>query len=152
MQTNYLQHVFDQDLFQKSVSKSITIAERLKKEEGFDTIAFSGMSGAAMAFLLSHWMNVPLLCVRKKTDTSHFVSSSRKFLEGNARDVQKYLIVDDFISSGATVQYIIDTIQENKYDAKCVGMLMYAAYSNRDWIHPITRKTYQVTTSSPDSE
>jgi len=151
MQTNYLQHVFDQALFQKSVDKTIAIAERLKKSEGFDTIAFSGMSGAAMAFLLSHWMNVPLLCVRKKADTSHYVQSSRKFLEGNVADVHRYLIVDDFISSGATVQYIIDTIKYSRFDSECVGMIMYAAYSNREWTHPITREVYRVITSSPEA-
>lgn len=151
MQTSYLQHVFEPGLFQRSVDKTLAAAECLKKSTGFDTIAFSGMSGAAMAFMLSHWMNVPLLCVRKREDTSHYVKQSRKFLEGNATDVRKYLIVDDFISSGATVQYMIDTISSANYQAECIGMLMYASYSTRDWTHPVTRKMYVATACSPDT-
>jgi adenine/guanine phosphoribosyltransferase-like PRPP-binding protein len=151
VQTNYLQHVFEPDLFQRSVNKTVTTAERIRKDTGYDTIVFSGMSGAAMAFMLAHWMNMPLLCVRKRNDSSHFVSQTRKYLEGNAHDVRKYLIVDDFISSGATVQYIMDTIRETNVSAECVSLLMYAGYSNREWIHPVTRKMYQVTTSNPDA-
>lgn len=151
MQTSYLQHVFEPGLFQRAVDKTLHTAESLKRSTGFDTIAFSGMSGAAMAFMLSHWMNVPLLCVRKREDTSHYVKSTRKFLEGNAQDVRKYLIVDDFISGGGTVQYMIDTIREANLYAECVGMLMYASYSDREWTHPLTRKVYQATASSPDT-
>ena len=151
MQTSYLQHVFDPELFQRSVDKTLAAAERLKRSEGYDTIVFSGMSGAAMAFMLSHWMNVPLLCVRKREDTSHYVKQSRRYLEGNADDVRKYMIIDDFISSGATVQYMIDTIKEKNWNAECACMLMYASYSDREWTHPVTRKIYQVTASSPDT-
>lgn len=151
MQTSYLQHVFDQSIFCRAVDKTIHAAEALKKKTAFDTIAFSGMSGAAMAFLLSHWMNVPLLCVRKRGDSSHYIKSRNKYLEGNAVDVRKYLIVDDFISSGATVQYMIDTIKSENSSAECVGMLMYASYSDRSWTHPVTRKVYEATASSPDT-
>ena len=151
MQTSYLGHVFNQDLFPKAVDKTILTAERLKKRDLFDTIVFSGMSGAAMAFLLSHWMSVPLLCVRKKSDNSHYLSTGRGYLEGNVDDVRKYLIVDDFISSGASVQYMIDSIKEKNYNAECVGMLMYASYSDRQWTHPVTKKVYEATASSPDT-
>lgn len=151
MQTSYLGHVFDPNRFPKAVDKTIAAAERLKKLEGYDTIAFTGMSGAAMAFLLSHWMDVPLLCVRKKTDSSHFVSSSPpRYLEGHAHEVRKYLIVDDFIASGASVRYMIDTIRETNYRAECVGMLLYAAYSDSQWTHPTTGKSYPTTSSRVD--
>lgn len=151
MQTSYLQHVFDPARFAKSVDKTLSAAERLKKCLGFDTIAFTGMSGAAMAFLLSHWMGVPLLCVRKKTDSSHYVNSfPPRYLEGNVVEVRKYLIIDDFIASGASVRYMIDTIKEQNYSAECVGMLLYAAYSDNQWTHPDTRKSYPTTSSRVD--
>ena len=150
MQTSYLGHVFDPARFPKSVDKTLAAAERLKKCSGFDTIAFTGMSGAAMAFLLSHWMDVPLLCVRKKTDSSHFVNSfPPRYLEGHT-EVRKYLIVDDFIASGATMQYMIDTINEQNSRAECVGILLYAAYSDSQWTHPTTRKSYTTTSSRVD--
>lgn len=151
MQTAYLGHVFDTARFTKSVDKTLTTAEQLKKSLGFDTIAFTGMSGAAMAFMLSHWMDVPLLCVRKRSDSSHYVNSfPPRYLEGNALDARKYLIVDDFIASGASVKYMIDTIKEQNYRAECVGMLLYAAYSDSQWTHPTTGKSYITTSSRVD--
>jgi adenine/guanine phosphoribosyltransferase-like PRPP-binding protein len=151
MQTNYLQHVFDQKIFQKAVDKTLLSAESIRKRTGFDTIAFTGMSGAAMAFLLSHWMNVPLLCVRKKNDNSHYVTQTSRILEGNVHDVRKYLIVDDFIASGHTIQYVIDSIKTSNTYAECVGILMYASYSDRNWTHPVTRQVYDATACSPDT-
>jgi adenine/guanine phosphoribosyltransferase-like PRPP-binding protein len=151
MQTSYLQHVFDQGIFCRAVDKTILAAEAIKKKTGFDTIAFSGMSGAAMAFLLSHWMSVPLLCVRKRGDGSHYVNQTGKILEGNVVDVRKYLIVDDFIASGRTVQNIIDAIEVGNRNAECIGMLMYSSFSDRNWMHPVTRKEYQATACSPDT-
>jgi orotate phosphoribosyltransferase-like protein len=117
--------VFRQELFAKAVDKTITTAESMRKIFQYDTIAFSGVSGAAMAFILSHWLSVPLLCVRRAGDNSHYFNGRHSHCEGNF-DAKRYMIVDDFISSGSTVNYIIDTIYKEVPAAKCVGMLMYA--------------------------
>lgn len=149
IQTSYLEHVFTPDLFPKTVDCTIKAAERLKFETGFDTIAFSGISGAAVAFILSHWLDVPLLCVRKKGEDSHYHQQGGRILEGNVVDVKKYIIVDDFIASGHTCQHIIDSIQEKNFRAQCVGMLMYRAYENHTFTHRVTRKQVPVTSCRP---
>ncbi len=126
--TSYLSTIFYPETFPKTIRACLDVAKRLKDERGFDTIAFCGMSGAAMSFILAHEMNLPLLCVRKKGESSHYVNGyDDRMLEGNLT-TEKYLLVDDFISSGKTVNYILDTIKKDIPNAKCVAMLMYAGY------------------------
>ncbi len=149
IQTSYLRHVFNSELFSRTVDNTIKEAERLKKETKFDTIAFTGISGSAMAFILSHWLEVPLLCVRKVGENSHYHQQTSKLLEGNVEDMRRYLIVDDFIASGATVLHIINSIAQVKANAKCVGMLMYTAYTSgtSSFKHPDWDYSLPVTSS-----
>lgn len=149
----YLKSVYEIDKFQKTVQKTINIAEELQKKYHFDTIAFCGMSGAAMSFLLSHWLNIPLICVRKSTDGSHFHNASHKGLvcEGNL-DAKRYLIVDDFIATGDTVNRIINSIRKEAPDAECVSMLMYAEPRNRNWSHPNWREPIEVVSSKIEGD
>ncbi len=151
IRTLYLTPVFDPKMFPRTVNQTVAEAERLKAAHDFDTIAFCGMSGAAMAFLLSHQLRVPLLCVRKKNESSHYRSQmSSTLIEGNL-DCQRYLLLDDFISSGDTVNHIIDSISKEVPGAKCVAMLMYAAYDNSTYQHPSwpTNQWVSVVSSRP---
>jgi hypoxanthine phosphoribosyltransferase len=154
IRTVYLKHVYEPDLFPKMVEKSIAKAEQLRKELKFDTIAFSGMSGAAIAFILGHWLDIPLLCIRRKEEGSHFRSSRPSCVcEGNI-DTKRYLIVDDFISSGATVNYIIESIDRELFKGysqpECVGMLMYAGYSDSEHKHPNWGHSVRVISARPE--
>lgn len=130
--TSYLRTVFNPEVFPITIAKTLETAKLLWKEYGFDTIAFCGVSGAAMAFVLAHEMRIPLLCVRKRGENSHFDDGDRRHLEGNT-GVKKYLIVDDFISSGRTVNYIMDTIHQDIPNAECVAMLMYSGLGEYDY-------------------
>ena len=147
--TSYLQHVFYHDTFQRTVDKTVTMAERLKKETLFDTIVFSGISGSALAFILSHWMNMPLLCVRKLGENSHYHNQTKRVLEGNVENMRRYLIVDDFISSGDTCRRIVESIRDTNPRAKCVAMLMYAAYQDSEFKHPDWDYSVRVYSSKP---
>lgn len=151
IQTVYLKSVYELDRFQKTVNKTVTFAEELHKKYQFDTIVFCGMSGAAMAFLLSHWLSLPLICVRKPTDGSHFhnywnFQEKGLVCEGNM-DAKRYLIVDDFIATGDTVNRIINAIKKEVPNAVCVSMLMYAEPRNRNWSHPDWKEPVEVISS-----
>ncbi len=130
--TKYLNSVFWPEQYAKVVDESLRLAQELKAKYQFDTIAFCGTSGAAIAFPLSYGMNLPMLCVRKQNIPSH--QTTGEILEGNI-GTEKYLLVDDFISSGDTVKYIINSIRV-KSTAKCVAMLMYGAYSDTTVQYP----------------
>ena len=152
--TAYLRTIFYPDVFPRTIEKTLGAARMLKEEYGYDTIAFCGMSGAAMAFILAYELEVHLLCVRKGTDDSHFHDVSRgRMLEGNV-DTKKYLIVDDFISSGRTVNYIMDSIQANSSHAECVAMLMYAApsFASQSYTRESNGTTWKVVISRPEGD
>jgi adenine/guanine phosphoribosyltransferase-like PRPP-binding protein len=130
IQTTYLESVFDQQKFLLTIDGSLKVARELQSRYHYDTIAFCGVSGSALAFILSLCMGLPLLCVRKYNDSSHHVMSSSSHTEGNM-DAGKYLIVDDLICSGKTVNYMLDTIASELPDAKCVAMMMYSSAEDR---------------------
>ena len=156
IQTSYLRSVYETKLFQKTVDKAIQEADALLQKYQFDTVAFTGTSGAAMAYILAYKLNLQLLCVRKKTDGSHFHKSypfsDRGWVcEGNLGS-KRYLIVDDFITSGGTINYIVDSIQKEAPFAQCVSMLMYAQQTARHFSHPSWTDPVEVTSFYIDGE
>lgn len=70
----------------------------------FDAIAFRGLSGALVAPSIAIMMNKHLLAVRKTGDTDH----SKYRVEGYMGC--PYIIVDDLIESGETMETIIDAV------------------------------------------
>jgi adenine/guanine phosphoribosyltransferase-like PRPP-binding protein len=61
-------------------------------------------------------------------------------LEGDF-SVKRYIIVDDFISSGNTMRAIHEDVKAAVPNAQCVGLLMYnqaSYYFNKDeYFHPM---------------
>lgn len=84
----------------------------------FDTIAFRGFSGAIIGTSVAQQMDKQMILVRKPGDDSH---SGHK-VEGH-KGVKKYIILDDFIDSGATKRAIIDAISHWAPDASFLGLL-----------------------------
>lgn len=151
--TSYLSTIFYPETFPKTIQACLKEAKRIKKEQGFDTIAFSGMSGAAVAFILAHELDVPLLCIRKKGESSHYCNDyNDRHVEGHLT-AEKYLLVDDFISSGKTVRFILDSIKREAPKAVCIGMLMYSGYGgNYKWRHPESYQEWDVFQPRAESE
>ncbi len=131
VQTDYLASVYNLEKFRETVDNTIHAAERMMKAHPFDAIAFTGTSGAALAYILSHWMNVPVVCVRKESERSHYPSYLGR-LEGFVA-FQRYMIVDDFISSGATIDKIRDEIAKVVKTATCVGIVLYSRTADSEY-------------------
>lgn len=103
---------------------------KLRKTLKFDAIAFSGSSGAAIAFPLAVSHKIPVIYVRKANEQSH-----GNMVECNGENpIKNYLIVDDFISSGDTVAWIANQIKSYARGApkpKLVGVLCFTEDSQR---------------------
>lgn len=85
----------------------------------FDAIAFTGMSGALVAPGIAMAMQKPLIMVRKgKGKNCH----SYMTVEGDAA-AKSYVIVDDFVATGNTVNRVIRKIKNFAPNAKCIGTL-----------------------------
>jgi orotate phosphoribosyltransferase len=103
------------------INKSIEMIKHSGQE--FDVIAYRGASGAITAAIIGHEMRKPLVLVRKPEDKGH----SYLKIEG-PEDFKRYLIVDDFMSSGATYEAIRQALRDHCPAAECIGM-MEVSYS-----------------------
>lgn len=126
IRTDYLGRVYGKN-FLKLVPKAAAKLKEFRKTHPFDAIAFTGSSGAALAFPLSYLLKVPLIHVRKK-DKNHYYGG---LIEGTVSS-RRYIIVDDFIESGTTVYKIINTIKKAyTHPVEIVGICLYD--SGRRW-------------------
>jgi orotate phosphoribosyltransferase len=90
------------------------------KHHKFDAIAFRGLSGALVAPAVAMRMNKSLIAVRKaKTD------HSPNMVEGDVT-ARRYVIVDDFVCSGTTIEHIVREIRKVNKNAECIGMCAFA--------------------------
>ena len=107
------------------VKRVVRNLKKLQKKVKFDAIAFSGLSGAAVAYPVSALGGFHLITVRKSRAKSHggHVEGSEK------RNIQRYIILDDFVGKGTTVTTIVRTIINLKTfgdeTPECVGVAVY---------------------------
>ena len=84
------------------VAKQLTAIKKLFPE--FTHMVACGISGQSIAWPVSYITKIPVVVVRKPHEKSHGKDITG---EGELKD---YVIVDDLISSGATIRYIRDRI------------------------------------------
>jgi orotate phosphoribosyltransferase-like protein len=123
--TDYLDDVFNKSLFESGIDLA---AARLLKFglHKFDSIAFSGVSGAAYAFPLAYKLGVNLINIRKE-DSAHYPD----IFEGYTNS-KKYIIVDDFVETGATLARIQEGVKAYYGVSKprLVGIYLYTSNAN----------------------
>lgn len=96
------------------------------------TLVGTGLSGAMMLTLLSHHTKTPCTLVRKKNSSSH----SNLEIEGEM-DFDDYVIIDDQIDTGATIEHITNVIKSKNPRARLAGILLYECHNydaeHEDW-------------------
>ncbi len=128
--TEYLDAVFVRENFSDTMRRTIHLARMMRRAYKFDTIVFTGMSGAAVAFPLALALNTSLVCIRKNNDNSHYPFN----FEGNA-DVKDYIIVDDFICGGSTVRNLLSKMAKAKPLATCKAILLYKSRRHKFFLY-----------------
>lgn len=85
----------------------IMVAKATKVLEGvdFDTMIGTGLSGALVVPLIARAMNKAFAIVRKENDSSH----RERAIEGTIGD--RWIFVDDFVSSGATLNRVKEHVK-----------------------------------------
>jgi orotate phosphoribosyltransferase-like protein len=100
----------------------------------FDALAFSGMSGALVAPVLSHLMGKELIMVRiPGTPNCH----STLPVEGYSGS-KRYVIVDDLVGGGRTCSRIIRGVKLFAPQAELIGFMLYNSF-----FHPVNSPTVQ---------
>lgn len=112
----YLGNLIESDRLKRSVKCMVKALRPLD----FDTIAFRGNSGALIASPLAFILNKELILVRKKREYPY--SHSPMLCEGNV-GAKRYVIVDDFVSTGATSTLTALRIKQFAPQAECIGIM-----------------------------
>lgn len=84
-------------------------------------IACCGISGMSMAFAVADIIGLPVCVIRKDRDHHH----SSGMAEGLQFD--NYIIIDDFVQTGATVQHIIAEMKVSRLALTCLAVFTYHA-------------------------
>lgn len=84
----------------------------------FEAVAFRGISGALIAPSVAQCLKKDIIVVRKN-ETRH------SGLQVEGPYCERYIIVDDFISSGETIQIIKDSVEKADLGKTLVGVFMY---------------------------
>lgn len=127
IQTSYLDKVYRVSKFTKTIDRATKALKAFHKKNPFDAIAFTGTSGAALAYPLSYKLGIPLICIRKSVADNH----SGMRLEGCV-SAKRYIIVDDCIESGSTVRKIQKFVKKELEKAQLIGILLYS-HSDSYW-------------------
>lgn len=90
-----------------------------------DAVVVRGGSGVVMGSALLMLGDIPLVVARKRGECSH--GEQIEIVGGQSRRVCRYIILDDFVSSGETVRGIKDDMG----GARCVGVVQYRYAASR---------------------
>ena len=113
--------------------------EELRSQTGSTSVVVHGNSGVSCGFaalMLTAEQDFNLVLLRKDNDNSHGAP-----IEGpDGHRLGKYLILDDFVSSGATMNRIrdkIDTLWKqvswSSPRPECVGIVLYGYHRTRSF-------------------
>lgn len=123
LKTDYLYAALDCEHLKQRIDATVRFLR--VKRHAFDAIAFRGMSGAMVGPAVAARLHKNLLMVRKPTERAHYYDT----VEGYDASPQRYVIVDDFISTGVTIQAIRDALSEMKIRSggshECVAVVCY---------------------------
>lgn len=90
----------------KVVQKAVRVLAQHKTE--FDVLVGTGVSGLLLLTTLAYLLRMRFVVVRKADDTS---GHSTAKIEGSLRAGDRWLFLDDFVSSGATKKHCLETLR-----------------------------------------
>lgn len=129
--TDYLNSVFNPRQLKATIAWCVRAVATLKKRGiKFDTLAFTGTSGAAVGFAVGAATGTPVTFIRKP-QRSHFHGGDIEGMLGT----KTYVFIDDFISSGATYR----RVQKKMGKSKCVGAILYVGSNKSKLTGVLTR-------------
>ena len=108
------------------LKKAIVAFGELRKTVDIQAIAYTGSSGAAIAFPLAIEYELPIIYVRKENEQSHGGKVECNFTD----EIENYVIVDDFIATGRTVERVIKGVKEcakafSWNGPECIGVFVF---------------------------
>lgn len=122
--TDYLESALDPLKRKAKIKKMVALARNVR----FNIIAFRGNSGALLAPTLADACNKNLLMIR--TRKGH----SRLTIEGAVpKRACFYIIVDDLIDTGETIEIILRAVKRHDERMTCAGIFLYASRNRKKY-------------------
>lgn len=100
-------------------------------ESKFKTIVVRGLSGIVPGAIVAHTMGKNLCVIRKPNETTHGYRVEGEFKK-------PYIILDDFVVTGATIAAIMDTVLEHKTSDLPIFVMLHGPSGNEKhrWSQP----------------
>ena len=123
---------YSQERVRKKAQFAAAAIANLAQAVNADCVIVHGNSGVSCGFAALMYHNFNLVLLRKDNDNSHGYP-----IEGpEGHRIERYLILDDFISSGETVRRVRRKVTElwrqRQHDdmdlPQCVGIVLYGRY------------------------
>lgn len=102
-------------------AKRIASICEVLKDIDFDSIAVRGVSGLVMGPIVAHVMDKHLIVSRKEDPTGHSIRTVEM-----SEYSRRYVILDDFVSSGDTLVKIVSDVDLELVGVCCYGQPMDA--------------------------
>lgn len=124
--SSYLEGAFETPEFM--ISKATKVLDGIE----FDTMIGTGLSGTLVVPLIARAMGKAFAIVRKPNDSSH----RERAVEGYVGE--RWIFVDDFVSSGDTLNRVKEEIKNlqngqpfgwDKFNTEYIGTYQYARYN-----------------------
>ena len=109
-------HVLNHKIRNKIIIKAVCDLRKISKD--FDSIACCGVSGLMVVPQIAEILNKNILVVRK---------DERRYSDFTTEGVApfRYVVVDDLICSGTTINHITSIIKDEYDRARCIGVYCY---------------------------
>lgn len=104
----YSRNQYDVNLLRARAKELAEYLPKIMRRVDADAVVVTGKSGLSLAFATLMLIDFPLVVVRKRGENSHGNPIEGK----DYTTFTRYLILDDFVSSGTTVTNIMDSIKE----------------------------------------
>lgn len=104
----YSQHQFNHGSLRATARRVAETLPKLLARYDAQAVVVTGKSGMSVAFATMMLADIPLIVVRKRGENSH-----GEMIEGVIDvEVRRYIILDDFVSSGTTVRTVVRDIDD----------------------------------------
>ena len=124
----YSRNQYDVNLLRARAKELAEYLPKIMRRVDADAVVVTGKSGLSLAFATLMLIDFPLIVVRKRGENSHGNPVEGK----DYTEFSRYIVLDDFVSSGTTITNIMDSIGEyaearNKNAPELVGIVEYTA-------------------------
>lgn len=120
VRSSYLDSIYYVETFHNVVEEMAEYVKKFCKTRRVDAIAFTGTSGAAVAYPLSAQLQIPLICIRKSGEANHYGGTYEGVI-----GIKQYIIVDDCIETGNTIKTIKKEVKKVCRNSKPVAVILY---------------------------